>query len=78
MVTTVFYTWLRHRAPASLVPAVALHTSFDVIVGLLFLRPDGTFAVRPLLFVVDHAWSASDLGSTLRVVHIHDFEARLF
>jgi hypothetical protein len=49
-ITSVFYTWLVHRSPHSLVPALALHTSFNVTVGIALLTPPpGDLALRPFL-----------------------------
>lgn len=58
--TSVVYTWLVHLAPHSLVPSLALHTSFNVTVGLVLLQPADAPAARPLVVAL--------LGATVLAV----------
>lgn len=52
LATSFLYTWVRHRAPASLVPALALHTSFNVTVGVVLTGSTSTPQLRPLVIAL--------------------------
>lgn len=50
--TSFVYTWLRHRTPASLVPVLAFHTSFNVTVGIALVGAPAGPALRPLVIAL--------------------------
>lgn len=51
-VLSFVYTWLVHRVRHSLAPALALHTSSNVTVGLVLLQPPDAPAARPMLLAL--------------------------
>lgn len=49
LVLSFLFTWLQHLAPHTLVPALLLHTAFNVGAGVLLLDPDADAPVRAIL-----------------------------
>ena len=52
VVTSFVYTWLVHRAPRSLVPALVFHTVFNVSVGIAFLGDPDEPATRAMVIAM--------------------------
>ena len=52
VVTSFVYTWLVHRAPHSLVPALVFHTMFNVAVGVAFLGDPDDPATRAMVIAI--------------------------
>jgi uncharacterized protein len=64
VVTGFLYTWLVHRRPGSLVPVLALHTSFNVTVGLVLIQPTAAPAIRPMVLTLLGAAALAAVAAT--------------
>lgn len=49
LVLSFLFTWLQHLAPHTLVPALVLHTAFNVGAGVLLIDPEAGASVRAIL-----------------------------
>lgn len=49
LVLSFLFTWLQHLAPHTLVPALVLHTAFNVGAGVLLIDPEADAPVRAIL-----------------------------
>lgn len=53
-------------------------SSFPVLIGQVFWRPDVVFVVEPPLFCAPQAWLAARLSGAKAWIHIQDFEIKAF
>lgn len=68
--TSFLYTWLRHRDPHSLVPALVLHTSFNVSVGIGLIGPDGPSTRAMVIALALATLVAARLAATATFRHM--------
>lgn len=63
LATSFIYTWLQHRTPRSLIPALVLHTCFNTTVGIGLIGPEGA-NIRAMVIALTMATIAAAAVAT--------------